>query len=243
MTFILKTREVNGFPFAVEAVELNRNQYYGRIILPQQDSGDLTSGSSVATFLKIAHGDVAINGSFLKSYTPPIPQGLLTIKGSIRSALVRHDPVDNGVLCLGEKLKIYEITKTFEIPPDSLSCLQVGPVMVLDKKVTILPDLIGRSSDTYRNYVTSIHWRSFVAVSARYILVGASTPIDIPSLAKLLVEDVGGGGFGASSAISMPSSNAVNIVFRGSHGFHEFGQGIASLPDAVVFERRHEAGP
>jgi len=188
----------------------------------------IASGHTVLEYQRLSKAHVALSGGFLKSYYPPLPQGLVKSNGRILNR-PNDDPFFSGLFCSRKGELIIEPYTGKEQTTPWDHCLQSGPLLVYE----------GRSALEVRHYprqhVYGAFNRAFVAIDqqGRTLLAVTGKATLLPSLMELLQRPAEHGGLECRAALNL-SGVSVGMVVDVAGRFLSAGDIEVYPPNAII---------
>jgi exopolysaccharide biosynthesis protein len=194
------------------------------------------TGATVRQLLASSRAHAAISGGYLKSFYPPLPTGLVQVRGRLISARVPDDTVVNGTVVVraSGSIAIYPLSQASR---DSLArwseCIQAGPILVSGGRPALPPAIAPASR--LGVMATRAFSRAFIATdrSGRVVL-GRCESARLPELADFLARPIGTGGLGCTEAINLSGGGSEGILIKSGPLEVSAGDIDVYLPNAFI---------
>jgi hypothetical protein len=225
-------------PFFVTYVIADLRKSRLRVAMPD----DLGGGGASLERLLIDTGALAIvSGSFLESYTPALPAGLVISKRRVLNRAKADDPVLSGVICFDTRRR----TTAVEIMPFDPGvrgsekyerydeCLQVGPLLFLERNIVADLGKIDANRKS-RNHASRAVERSFFGkLDHDRVIFGESSPVSLRELSEFCLRPEQRGGLGLSDLIGLASRDSAGLIVNG-HERLIAGTTNVLIPTAII---------
>jgi len=157
-------------------------------------------------FKEDARAHAVLSGGFMTTIYPPVPLGLITHNGKEVNRSASTELLDGIVTSEGNRLEIRRFTDSTDCLAD---CLQAGPLLVGDKRVTL--------RDNYTDSgIEGSYRRAFVAtLPDGYFMLGIASGAKLRALATFLAAPVDRGGLGCLDALNLSGSTSAGMLWDG----------------------------
>jgi hypothetical protein len=178
-------------------------------------AGDYGRGSAQTLFgIKVStNAHAVLSGGFMTTLYPPVPLGIVRHNGTDLNRPASGELLNGIVTSDGNRVEIRQFTDIADCLAD---CLQAGPLLVSDKRVSV--------SDEYKDQAESLikgaYRRAFVATlpDGSFIL-GIASGADLRALAAFLGAPADHGGLGCQDALNLSGSTSAGMLWdHGSEG-------------------------
>lgn len=203
------------------------------------------AGWSTETFHGKTGALAVATGGYLRSFTPPVPTGLLRHDGETLVDLAGDAKLLNGVLCLQPTAagrpaatirSLQRVDADRGILADYRHCRQAGPLLVRGGEPVVTTGKLDDLSNS--SFGSGLYRRIGIGVAGDgSIAIVWTTKVAMKGLAALAARSPENGGFGLKKMLALPGRNMASLVYRNRAGDRRV-QGNASirLPDAFLVE-------
>jgi hypothetical protein len=152
-----------------------------------------------------SHAEAVLSGGFMTTFYPPVPLGFLKHSGSELNRPASSELLNGIVTSEGNRLEI----RRFNNPADCLAeCLQAGPLLVSDKRVS-LPEHYADSG------IEGDYRRALVAtLPDGYFVLAIASGAKLRALATFLAAPVERGGMGCQDALNLSGSTSAGMLWE-----------------------------
>jgi hypothetical protein len=219
--------------FFASYVVVDLRKFKVGIAVPERNIG----GASLQRLFVDNRALAIVNGSFLESFTPALPAGLLLYRGKLISDWKKNDPVLTGVICFSSSkpamVDIMNLEDGRRQGPRYKDCLQVGPLLSLNGED--VADLAGIDANAKsRNYASKMVERSFLGkVGRNRLIFGVTSPTSLDALLQFGIRPERDGGLGLTDLIGLSSRGTAGLIVGGQENLIA-GSTSVLLPSAIM---------
>ena len=202
-----------------------------------QSPREKITGRTLLAYQKIHGVKAVLSGGFLKSFSPPIPLGMVKTNGQLQNRPIEKTDQLNGVFGIeGSRPRLVKFTDgiSFDGWDD---CIQAGPLLidsgriVIDETRLVLP--------ATKELVFGRFIRSFVAIDrAGHVLLGLTGEISLPDLASVLARSPREGGLDCEAALNLTGHVNSGLVIDAGQTHEVFGDSYTRFPNVIAVRRR-----
>jgi hypothetical protein len=187
-------------------------------------SGSAT-GYSIREFASSPGVVAALSGTYLSSFSPPLPLGYVRSDGT-RYNSAHLSWLTNGMICMTDGVpKLLASATPPQEPPDGPSdCLQAGPILVRDGQRAWQPETSGQ-----RQLWTSRQAQAIVCLVGDSAKLVATDPLPLTDLVPVLSDE--NGPLSCTNALRLTGSRTVELYVK---GLGPFTSQQTLLPNALV---------
>lgn len=221
----------------ITSLKIKPGRYAFRLAFPKNlEAG----GWSLSRFRHENKALAVFTGSFLGTFSPPTPAGLVSQQQRVLNELRPKDPIMKAVICYSADSRnpIRIVNAVGFNDKSSSDCTQAGPYLVKDGLLeTDFDALDGRLRAPFSREPFD---RIFVLLDAQdNVVVGIAQKISLVNLAKILRKSPKENGFGATIAIALSGAQTAGLAITNSDGSEiSVGSVKTLLPNAVVVYAR-----
>jgi Phosphodiester glycosidase len=221
---------LEGHIVAVTVVRAPLRDFRLAVAVPEPNE----QGDSLAGFREHFAAVAVLSGGFLASFYPPIPIGLVKVKGTVVNRFFKPDDVITGMLALADGRPVIQPAADFSHERWE-ECLQSGPVIVAGGRTTV-PTSPQTKAAKY--LVEALASRAVVARTGSDVLLIHADPVRLKSLADFVARSKSDGGLGAIDALNLSGASTAGLVVTTARGDVSAGNRDSRLANALVIQRR-----
>jgi hypothetical protein len=226
-------------PFFVIYAVVDLRKYKLTIAVPTADN---FGGASLERIFQDNKALAIINASFLESFTPALPAGLLIAKKKLLNEFKLNDPILSAVLCFRiVKGTIADIIPAADLEQPTIrsamlakyaDCAQVGPLLALNGKQ--IADLRGIDSNKLSpNHASRSVERAFFGKIGEKLIFGVTSPTSLDAVREFGTTPENNGGLGLQTLVGLSARSAAGFYVGGEQP--AFGGNLRMLlPSAII---------
>jgi hypothetical protein len=227
-------------PFFVTYATVDLRSYRVGIAVPNETT---LGGASLERLFLDSKAIAIINASFLDSFTPALPSGLLLHKRKLLNDFKPNDPVLSALVCfrvakntvveiLGAD-SIGELESRRNILSKYTDCAQVGPLLFLNGKSGADLSAVDENVLSPKHAERSVE-RSFIGKTGQKLVIGVTSPTSLYSVRQFGTASESKGGLGLESLVGLSSRSTSGLLVAGTWEKLVGGNVRTLVPSAII---------